>query len=533
MVCPQLDHGDSVLAAEAMTCQELLALSGALSAALPTGQLGLGSFFSSLSKGPEPLLVDEHPRRWSSPETCCGEQPWSAMLEPTTAGACKRRRRHSNVPWRWLLSCCIASLRRARRLVKALVDHKYFQQGILLAILINTLSMGIEYHNQVCPALPYPPPAHTSPLMAGCTIVVRNSIREHSGPWGPRWLSGYPARLPPRRTGFDPPAGLRPHSRMCESCRTMPLVDLPFPPPLRIPALLHVRLVSPSSALKTSMLRAALIYPPEPSHRRIHPSPSIHPHSSNIAASLLATNLSISSFKQTKSIFFPEELTIIVEISNIVFSAIFAVEMVLKIIAEGPFGYVANGFNVFDGVIVVLSECGADCGDDCNTDCGTGCGDDCGDDRGADCYCGAKFTAKCGECSAECSGACVLLRARGDSEGGCCCGRSVIEMCQTYLGEGEGSSGLSVLRTFRLLRILKLVRFMPNLRRQLFVMLRTMDNVAVFFSLLVLFIFIFSILGMNLFGCKFCEKNDDDDDSESCDRKNFDSLLWAIVTVFQ
>ena len=54
----------------------------------------------------------------------------------------------------------------------------------------------------------------------------------------------------------------------------------------------------------------------------------------------------------------------------------------------------------------------------------------------------------------------------------------------------EGS-GLSVLRTFRLLRILKLVRFLPNLRRQLIVMLKTMDNVAVFFGLLALFIFIF------------------------------------------
>lgn len=41
------------------------------------------------------------------------------------------------------------------------------------------------------------------------------------------------------------------------------------------------------------------------------------------------------------------------------------------------------------------------------------------------------------------------------------------------------------------LRILKLVRFLPNLRRQLVVMLRTMDNVAVFFALLMLFIFIF------------------------------------------
>jgi hypothetical protein len=43
--------GGSMVASEAMTCQELLALSGALSAALPTGQLGLGSFFSSFSKG--------------------------------------------------------------------------------------------------------------------------------------------------------------------------------------------------------------------------------------------------------------------------------------------------------------------------------------------------------------------------------------------------------------------------------------------------------------------------------------------------
>ncbi|GIZ04072.1 voltage-dependent T-type calcium channel subunit alpha-1H [Caerostris extrusa] len=87
-------------------------------------------------------------------------------------------------------------------------------------------------------------------------------------------------------------------------------------------------------------------------------------------------------------------------------------------------------------------------------------------------------------------------------------------------------------RTFRLLRILKLVRFLPALRRQLLVMLRTVDNVAVFFALLpILFIFIFSILGMNLFGCKFCKTLPDG--KTHCDRKNFDSLLWAIVTVFQ
>ena len=30
-------------------------------------------------------------------------------------------------------------------------------------------------------------------------------------------------------------------------------------------------------------------------------------------------------------------------------------EMVLKLIALGPFGYIKDGFNVFDGVIVILS----------------------------------------------------------------------------------------------------------------------------------------------------------------------------------
>lgn len=47
-------------------------------------------------------------------------------------------------------------------------------------------------------------------------------------------------------------------------------------------------------------------------------------------------------------------MTLTVEFSNIVFSAIFAIEMLLKIIAEGPLNYVGNGFNVFDGVIVIL-----------------------------------------------------------------------------------------------------------------------------------------------------------------------------------
>ena len=50
-------------------------------------------------------------------------------------------------------------------------------------------------------------------------------------------------------------------------------------------------------------------------------------------------------------------------------------------------------------------------------------------------------------------------------------------------------------------------------------------------TVLCLFVFYSSILGMNLFGCKFCRIQSSG--RRKCDRKNFDSLLWAIVTVFQ
>ncbi|XP_041062088.1 voltage-dependent T-type calcium channel subunit alpha-1H-like [Carcharodon carcharias] len=152
----------------------------------------------------------------------------------------------------------------------------------------------------------------------------------------------------------------------------------------------------------------------------------------------------------------PEELTNALEISNIVFTSMFALEMILKLLAFGIFGYIKNPYNIFDGIVVIIS---------------------------------------------------------------------VWEI----IGQSDG--GLSVLRTFRLLRVLKLVRFLPALRRQLVVLMKTMDNVATFCMLLMLFIFIFSILGMHLFGCKFSLKTENGDTIP--DRKNFDSLLWAIVTVFQ
>lgn len=66
----------------------------------------------------------------------------------------RRDRRDSRQPKKRLrLGRKVAAIVRFWRLVcdtfRKIVDSKYFGRGIMIAILINTLSMGIEYHEQV------------------------------------------------------------------------------------------------------------------------------------------------------------------------------------------------------------------------------------------------------------------------------------------------------------------------------------------------------------------------------------------------
>lgn len=209
--CSDLNFNDT------LTCQELLAFSVAFSAALPTNQNTLDSFYTSLIRNePSTNSVDKITTTTATavPTTttiateqtrhilngqdfsCCYHLYQNARHVEQLMGTKTTNKFLLPIICVWKLFRKVSSF--VRRYIKVLVDHKYFQQGILLAILINTLSMGIEYHDQ------------------------------------------------------------------------------------------------------------------------------------------------------------PDELTAIVETSNIVFSGIFAVEMLLKVIAEGPFRYIANGFNVFDGIIVIL-----------------------------------------------------------------------------------------------------------------------------------------------------------------------------------
>ena len=82
--------------------------------------------------------------------SCCYEMQNESWPEDQEVGAgVKWRRSYTRRYLKATGNGCVSALRCIRRWTRKLVDHKYFQQGILFAILINTLSMGIEYHNQV------------------------------------------------------------------------------------------------------------------------------------------------------------------------------------------------------------------------------------------------------------------------------------------------------------------------------------------------------------------------------------------------
>ena len=94
------------------------------------------------------------------------------------------------------------------------------------------------------------------------------------------------------------------------------------------------------------------------------------------------------------------------------------------------------------------------------------------------------------------------------------------------------SGSLSALRSFRILRILKLIRSWRTLQKFLFTMYATVASLGEFAFVVVLAVFIFALLGMQMFGGKMCATSDAHGEPE-IPRHNFDTLLWALVTVFQ
>ncbi|KAF1573789.1 Voltage-dependent L-type calcium channel subunit alpha-1F, partial [Eudyptes moseleyi] len=87
--------------------------------------------------------------------------------------------------------------------------------------------------------------------------------------------------------------------------------------------------------------------------------------------------------------------------------------------------------------------------------------------------------------------------------------------------------GISVLRCVRLLRVFKVTRHWASLSNLVGSLLNSMKSIASLLLLLFLFIIIFALLGMQLFGGRFSF------DETQTKRSTFDTFPQALLTVFQ
>nr|XP_022910562.1 sodium channel protein para-like [Onthophagus taurus] len=96
----------------------------------------------------------------------------------------------------------------------------------------------------------------------------------------------------------------------------------------------------------------------------------------------------------------------------------------------------------------------------------------------------------------------------------------------------EGVQGLSVLRAFRLLRILRLAKSWPTFNLLLSIMGKTMGAVGNLTFILCIVIFIFAVMGMQLFGRNYID-NVDRFPNEELPRWNFTDFLHSFMIVFR
>ncbi|XP_053774723.1 sodium channel protein type 9 subunit alpha isoform X4 [Desmodus rotundus] len=125
-----------------------------------------------------------------------------------------------------------------------------------------------------------------------------------------------------------------------------------------------------------------------------------------------------------------DEFKNVLTVGNLVFTGIFAAEMVLKLIAMDPYKYFQVGWNIFDSVIVTLS------------------------------------------------------------------------LVELFLSEVDG---LSVLRSFRLLRVFKLAKSWPTLNMLIKIIGNSVGALGNLTLVLAIIVFIFAVVGMQLFGKSYKE----------------------------
>eukprot|EP01043_Picozoa_sp_COSAG02_P015309 COSAG02_NODE_650_length_18912_cov_23.728698_4_plen_1651_part_00 len=104
----------------------------------------------------------------------------------------------------------------------------------------------------------------------------------------------------------------------------------------------------------------------------------------------------------------------------------------------------------------------------------------------------------------------------------------VTSLMEVLFQSGGGVSALRVLRLMRILRSMKMIKDGSALKQMIETAIASMKAVVNFGVLLLLLIYIFTLLGMNLFGGELFE-----DDGITVPRANFDTFIAAFLAVFQ
>uniref|UniRef100_A0A7S0VSM7 EF-hand domain-containing protein n=1 Tax=Hemiselmis tepida TaxID=464990 RepID=A0A7S0VSM7_9CRYP len=150
----------------------------------------------------------------------------------------------------------------------------------------------------------------------------------------------------------------------------------------------------------------------------------------------------------------------ILESSNLFFTTVFFLEMGIKIGGLGFVAYAKSPINWLDGFVVVTSIIELS---------------------------NVVSTYKCFLAPAPPNPDCKLLGSQYD--------------------ECSGGPSMSVLRTFRLVRIVKLLRAFPEIQKQVRILLAVLGSVGALNVLMSIFIIIFCLMGMNLFGGKMATED--------------------------
>ena len=104
---------------------------------------------------------------------------------------------------------------------------------------------------------------------------------------------------------------------------------------------------------------------------------------------------------------------------------------------------------------------------------------------------------------------------------------NILQHSATY-----SSTGLGALRTFRLMRVFKLARSWKDLQKLLLMIMQSVMDVTNAVALLGIIMFIFTLLGMQLFGGKMKWYYYGLTPGDKA-KAHFDSFWWGFVTVFQ